>query len=50
MVYVDPVSKKEIPVKSVYIPTQTLLQGKKYIRSSDSSIRVKNSKRSKHDK
>ena len=32
MIYHDPITKREIPVKSVYVPTKTLLQGKVYER------------------
>ena len=30
MKHIDPINKKEIEVKSVYIPTKTLLQGFAY--------------------
>jgi hypothetical protein len=42
MNHVDPISKKEIPVKSVYIPTKTLLQGKPYTRANDVLVRTIN--------
>lgn len=32
MKHTDPINKRVIPVKSVYIPTKTLLQGKVYQR------------------
>jgi hypothetical protein len=29
----DPLNQREIPVKSIYVPTRTLLQGKPYTRN-----------------
>lgn len=40
MNYVDPVSKKEMQVKSVCIPAKTLLQGKQYTRANDVLVRT----------
>lgn len=33
MKYTDPITKRAIPVRSIYIPRLTLLQGKVYTRS-----------------
>lgn len=33
MEYIDPITKCVIPVRSVYVPTVTLLQGKVYARA-----------------
>lgn len=30
MIYKDPINGKEIPVRSVYVPKQTLLQGRPF--------------------
>lgn len=32
MKHTDPINKQTIPVKSVYVPTKTLLQGRVYSR------------------